>query len=68
MFQSCTPSTKHVIYLLLLQTEIDFSLICLINLTQDFHSELLEFLLFFCVLVGQALITQISPGGHKLRQ
>lgn len=47
-------NAKHAIYLLLFQTEIDFSLICLINLTQDFHLELLEFLLFFCVLVAEA--------------
>ena len=61
-------NTKHAIYLLLFQTEIDFSLICLINLTQDFHLELLEFLLFFCVLVGQGLITLKPLGGHKLQR
>lgn len=61
-------NTKHAIYLLLFQTEIDFSLICLINLTQDFHLELLEFLLFFCVLVGQGLITPKPHGGHKLQR
>lgn len=61
-------NAKHAIDLLLFQTERDFSLICLINLTQDFHLELLEFLLFFCVLVGRGLITPKPHGGHKLQR